>query len=226
MQLLLSILLFSASAKECPHVTCGEAVSDYCADYSETRVVITPCSGSSYCDIDKFYTSYYSGEKYLTCTQNSHQHPNTHSFQSLMKHICDLKPAENSKLKHQNSHPIQCDHDSDCKLLDGSHAQCKCGLSPKGNSYCELAKGDDEVKPMYESACAGDLDRFMYYFLKYSMHVYLVERPSCADIVFDDIAVYDFLYSGGSILEYVNGMASNGTYVGVILSLLLGVIII
>jgi hypothetical protein len=43
---------------------------------------------------------------------------------------------------------------------------------------------------MYESACAGDLDKFMYYFFRYSMYVYLVERPSCADIVFDDIAVF------------------------------------
>lgn len=226
MQLLLWIFLGIASGKDCPHVSCGDVVSDYCADFSETRVMITPCKGDSYCDIDFFYNAYYSGEKYLPCIQDTPKHPSEHSFQDLMTHICDLKPLNDSKLKHEQVHPIKCNHDSDCKLLDGSHAQCRCGLSPRGNSYCELAKADDEVLPMYDSACRGDLDQFMYYFMKYSLHVYLVERPSCADIVFDDIAVYDYLYSGGSIMEFLNGFSSSSVYAGVIVSLILGVIII
>uniref|UniRef100_A0A7S3I948 Uncharacterized protein n=2 Tax=Fabrea salina TaxID=342563 RepID=A0A7S3I948_9CILI len=54
---------------------------------------------------------------------------------NITEYQCDDPP------KSINGQAAECQKDSDCKVSDGSHTHCDCGLS--GKKYCELAEGDD-----------------------------------------------------------------------------------
>ena len=111
--------------------------------------------------------------------------------------ICSESPDTGKKIV--GSHPKTCNSNNDCVLIDGSFSECKCGLSQNGFSYCEISEGDDEALLVHNTACAKDVNKFVWYLMRQEFFVYLQDRPICAGFVFEDLAAIDYLYSGGSL---------------------------
>jgi hypothetical protein len=131
-----------------------------------------------------------------------------------MDEICKVSPNKAKKLVE--SHPKRCLNNNDCLLNDGSHAECRCGLSINGFGYCEVSEGDDDYAKMIDSACRKEIDNFVYLVMKVKFFVFLHDRPVCAGFVSEDLAAIDYLYAGGSLIQ-IDESESSGEWINFVI---------
>ena len=205
--ILIFLLGFKKALGTCPKLICGDYSSHMCSIFSEDSIQISPCLGSDICDLSHLYTNWEQGSTGHSCTAPQTS-PTSDSLYELMELVCASVPDSGKKIK--GSHPQICTSDNDCELIDGSFAQCLCGLSQQGFSYCEVSEGDEESISMQKAACVKDIDNFVWHLLRKEFYVYLHDRPICAGFVFEDLAAIDYLFAGGSLVEIVYEFSGAG----------------
>lgn len=199
MHLILALLKTSVVFSTCPRTECTLHSSHMCAVFSENSISLSPCLNGDFCDVLDLHSNWQEGKTGLEC-KKAPEDGNLNSIFNFMNEICKDSVVEGKKLV--DSHPKRCLNNNDCLLSDGSYAECKCGLSVSGFGFCEVSEGDGVYREMVQAACEGDLDEFVFRFLKVKFFVFLQDRPACAGFVSEDLAAIDYLFAGGEIIGH------------------------
>lgn len=186
MELLLWVGLFTAVTAEtpaCPLFTCDPLTASVCAnitDVQDLQVVLNSngCAGHLGCNLDEIeYVLTQGIQTEFPCTYYA---PQNFVFSSELRQC----PARNSqKDLKSGSHPKTCLSVQDCELLDGSFAQCFCGL--KRYKVCQ-PDVSDSIYDTFWKLCTEESNMITekmdylwgYYYWSYPI---LVSAPDCAD---------------------------------------------
>jgi hypothetical protein len=164
----------------CPVWKCEELETGLCATWDEksVRVNTKKCQNGKFC--------YLLGLE-LERNWRTHGNYSCEDFEMDMKTEainCNVVKVGES---YEQSHPIKCRKDSDCRLASGKGKSCVCGID--GNSYCEL--GEDDVEVFHYLANCPYLDQYQAYawYLFMDLFPLLNGVPMCVANLFEDLGV-------------------------------------
>lgn len=190
MLVLLTLLSLAHAAMNCPIYTCASLDSNVCISYTSSPATFeinwNGCESDYSCSAETV-SSWASTILPSITTSSLECVPVpvvSQSTTALTTYPCIAKNANKSFVNHATK--VDCNSESDCGLVDGSFAECRCVMGRRTSGICIPDPSNEEVFEGYWEDCGSEntLDKekseyWQYYKLVW---VYTQSSVSCSGI--------------------------------------------